>query len=152
IKPGANFTEVFSAEDWLPTLVAAAGGSATVREDSVKGVTLGDKKFKVHIDGYNQLDYLTGKSATGARHEYFYFSDDGDLLAYRDDRFKYHFEVQLATGMNVWRMPITNLRAPIVIDLKSDPFEYSWDASAYWEKWFIERAYLLLPAVSKVAE
>jgi arylsulfatase A-like enzyme len=151
IKPGSNFTELFSAEDWLPTLVAAAGGSATVREDAAKGVTLGTKQFKVHIDGYNQLDYLTGKSATGARKEYAYFSDDGDLLAYRDERYKFHFAVQLSTGMNVWRMPLTPMRAPLIIDLKADPYENAWDASVGWEDWMMKRAYLALPAVAKVS-
>lgn len=150
IKPGSNFMELFSAEDWLPTLVAAAGGSATVREDSAKGVTLGTKNFKVHIDGYNQLDYLTGKTDKGARPDYFYFSDDGNLLAYRDDRFKYHFTIQQAIGMNVWRMPLTTLRAPIMIDLKSDPYENSWDGSAEWERWSAEHTYQVLPAIAKV--
>jgi arylsulfatase len=150
VKPGSNFTELFSAEDWLVTLVAAAGGDPHLREAATKGVTAGGKTFKVHLDGYNQLDYLTGKTAKGARGEYVYFSDDGDLLAYRDERFKYHFEVQLATGMQVWRMPTTKLRAPIMIDLKSDPYEYSWDNSAYWEKWAMEHAYQVLPAVEKV--
>ena len=151
IKPGTNFIELFSAEDWLPTLVAAAGGDPNLRESATKGVKAGAKTFKVHLDGYNQVPYLTGQSPTSARHEYVYFSDDGDLLAYRDDRFKYHFEVQLATGMNVWRMPLTAVRAPIMIDLKSDPYEYSWDASAYWEKFAIEHSFLILPAVAKVS-
>jgi arylsulfatase len=151
IKAGSNFTELFSAEDWLTTLVAAAGGDANLRESAKKGVTAGNKTFKVHLDGYNQLDYLTGKTNKSARPEYFYFSDDGDLLAYRDDRFKFHFVIQQATGMNVWRMPLTPVRAPIIIDLKSDPYEYSWDGSAYWEKFLMEHAYLALPAVAKVS-
>lgn len=150
IKAGTNFTELFSAEDWLTTLVAAAGGDPNLRENAKKGVTAGNKTFKVHLDGYNQLDYLTGKTTKGARSEYFYFSDDGDLLAYRDDRYKFHFSIQQATGMDVWRMPMTTLRTPLIIDLKSDPFEYSWDGSAYWEEWVMKHAYLLLPAVAKV--
>jgi arylsulfatase len=152
IKPGSNFSELFSAEDWLPTFVAAAGGDANLRESATKGVKAGDKTFKVHLDGYNQLPYLTGQSQQSARKEYVYFSDDGELLAYRDERYKYHFEVQLATGMNVWRMPLTSIRAPIMIDLKSDPYEYSWDASAYWEKFAMEHAFLILPAVQKVSQ
>lgn len=150
IKPGSNFTDLFSAEDWLPTLVAAAGGDPNLRESAKKGVKAGDKTFKVHFDGYNQLPYLTGEAPTSARREYYYFSDDGDLLAFRDERFKYHYSVQLATGMAVWRMPLTSLRAPIVIDLKSDPYEYAWDASANWEAWFMKHAYLVLPSAEKV--
>ncbi|MGC4075021.1 MAG: arylsulfatase [Nibricoccus sp.] len=152
IKPGSNFMGLFSAEDWLPTLVAAAGGSATVREDSVKGVKLGDKSFKVHIDGYNQVDYLTGKTDKSARPEYFYFSDDGDLLAYRDERYKFHFTIQEALGMKVWRFPLTTLRAPVMIDLLSDPYEYSWDAAANWEDWAMKHTYIVLPAVAKVGQ
>jgi arylsulfatase A-like enzyme len=150
VKPGTNFTELFSAEDWLPTLVAAAGGSATVREDSIKGVTLGAKSFKVHIDGYNQLPYLTGQSPTSARHEFVYFSDDGDVMAYRDDRFKYIFSAQYAIGIDVWRMPLTQLRAPYMIDLKADPYEYAVDAAMGYNPWLMKHAYMVLPAASKV--
>lgn len=151
IKAGSNFTGLFSAEDWLVTLVAAAGGDPNLRENALKGVTAGNKTFKVHLDGYNQLDYLTGKTSKSARSEYFYFSDDGELLAFRDERYKFHFQVQFATGMNVWRMPSTQMRAPVMIDLKSDPYEYSWDGSAYWERWAMEHTYLVLPAVAKVS-
>ena len=151
IKPGSNFMELFSAEDWLPTLVAAAGGDANLRESATKGVTAGKKTFKVHIDGYNQVPYLTGQTQTSARKEYVYFSDDGDLLAYRDERYKYHFIIQEAIGMKVWRYPLTSLRAPVMIDLKSDPYEYSWDAAPNWEQWAAEHTFLMLPAVAKVA-
>ncbi|VTR91249.1 arylsulfatase : Arylsulfatase OS=Flavobacterium hydatis GN=IW20_13330 PE=4 SV=1: Sulfatase [Gemmata massiliana] len=151
IKPGTNFTELFSAEDWLVTLVAAAGGDPNLRERATKGVQAGDKKFKVHLDGYNQLDYLTGKTDKGARHEFFYFSDDGALVAYRDDRFKYTYQTQNAKGVEVWVQPFTVLRTPQVIDLKSDPYEYSIDASAYYHGWLIDHAYLLLPSVEKVS-
>ena len=152
IKPGSNLTELFSAEDWLPTLVAAAGGDPNLREDATKGVTAGSKKFKVHIDGYNQLDYLTGKTDKGPRHEFYYFSDDGDLMAMRDDRFKYIFMEQKAIGVDVWIEPLTTLRTLQIIDLKSDPYEYSIDASAYYKGWLMDRAFLILPAVSKVAD
>ncbi|MDB5487376.1 MAG: arylsulfatase family protein, partial [Reyranella sp.] len=69
----------------------------------------------------------------------------------RDERFKYIFTAQFSKGMDVWRMPLTPLRAPIMIDLLSDPFENSFDGSAYWEKWVIDRAFLILPAVAKVS-
>src|SRR5690242_9975741 len=70
IKAGSNFTELFSAEDWLPTLVAAAGGDANLRENATKGVKAGDKTFKVHLDGYNQVPYLTSQSSKSPRPEY----------------------------------------------------------------------------------
>lgn len=152
IKPGTNFTELFSAEDWLPTLVAAAGGDTNLRDSVTKGVKEGAKTFKVHLDGYNQLDYLTGKSAKSARPEFIYFDDDGNLVAYRNDRFKFVFAEQMATGMEIWRNPMTQLRGPITIDLKSDPYEYAPGGSIMYEKWMIDRAYMILPAVQKVTQ
>src|SRR5215471_14858370 len=135
IKPGTNFMELFSAEDWLPTFVAAAGGDPNLRESATKGVSAGSKTFKVHLDGYNQLDYLTGKSPTGARHEYYYFSDDGDLMAFREDRFKFTYARQDSIGVTVWMNPLTKLRVPLICDLKSDPYEYSVDASVHYYAW-----------------
>src|SRR5262245_46844031 len=150
IKPGTNFTELFSAEDWLVTFVAAAGGDPNLRESARKGVQAGEKTFKVHLDGYNQLDYLTGKSKAGARHEFFYFSDDGDLMAFRDDRFKFTYAQQDAVGGTVWLMPLTKLRIPIMIDLKSDPYEYAPQASGHYRLWVGDHAFLISPAVATV--
>jgi len=151
IKAGTNFTELFSAEDWLVTLVAAAGGDPNLRENAQKGVKVGDRSFKVYLDGYNQLDYLTGKSPKGARTDFFYFSDDGDLMAFRDERFKYIYSIQKAIGVDVWVEPLTFLRVPQMIDLKSDPYEYSYDASAYYKGWLVDHAFLILPAAQRVA-
>jgi arylsulfatase len=151
IKAGTNFTELFSAEDWLVTLVAAVGGDSNLRENATKGVKAGDKTFKVHLDGYNQLDYLTGKSEKGARHEFFYFSDDGDLMAFRDDRFKFTYARQDSIGVTVWMNPLTKLRVPLICDLKSDPYEYSVDASAYYHGWLMNHAFLVVPSVQVVA-
>jgi len=151
IKAGTISNEVFSHTDMLPTLAAAAGEPDAV-EKLKKGYKSGSKTFKVHIDGYNQLPYLTGQSPTSARHEFAYFSDDGDLMAYRDDRFKYIFGVQYATGMQVWRMPLTQVRAPLMIDLKADPYENSVDASVGYEPWMMKHAYMVLPAVARVGE
>jgi arylsulfatase A-like enzyme len=114
-------------------------------------VQAGSKNFKVHLDGYNQLDYLTSKTDKSARHEFFYFSDDGDLMAYRDDRFKYIYQIQKAIGVKVWVEPLTVLRTPQIIDLLSDPYEYSIDGSAYWDGWAVDHAFLMLPSVAKVA-
>lgn len=149
VKPGTNYSGLFSAEDWLPTLVAAAGGDASLAENVTKGAQEGGKNFKVHLDGYNQVPYLSGKTGT-ARHEFVYFNDDGDLVAYRDDRFKYKFQRQDAHGMEVWRYPMTKMRAPVMIDLLSDPYEYAPSNSAFYETWAMEHAFLILPAAEKV--
>jgi arylsulfatase A-like enzyme len=143
VKPGTKLTDIFAGEDWLPTLLAAAG-VPDIKEKLLQGHTAGDKIFKVHLDGYNQLDYLSGKSPKGRRDEFFYFSDDGDLLAIRYQRFKVHFMIQEATGLDVWRRPFTTLRAPIFFDLEVDPFERGQEGMSYNEWWY-RRSYLAVP-------
>jgi arylsulfatase len=96
------------------------------------------------------VPYLRGEVRESPRSEFVYFDDDGNLVAYRDRRFKYTFAVQYATGMAIWRQPLTTLRAPLLCDLATDPFEYAIDGSANYERWFVERAFLILPAVDKV--
>jgi len=153
IKPGTIVDGLFSAEDWLPTLVAAAGGDSDIKGKLRAGLPVGNKTFKVHIDGYNQLPVLKGEATESPRKEYVYFDDDGNLVAYRDERFKFNFTAQFSTGISVWRMPLTPLRAPLIIDLKADPFEYAFDGSTVmFDKWMMDRTFLILPAVEKVAQ
>lgn len=149
VKPGSNFTGIFSAEDWLPTLVAAAGGDQDIVGKARNGVAAAGKNFKVHLDGYNQVSYLKGETPSH-RHDFVYFDDDGHLVAYRDDRFKYNFAVQMAKGMDIWRNPMMDMRAPVIIDLMTDPYEYAVDGSVGYEKFVMDRAFLILPAVEKV--
>jgi len=99
--------------------------------------------YKVHLDGYDQGDYLAGKAAD-QRKEFFYFSDDGDLLAIRYGRLKVHFMIQEAKGIDVWRRPFTTLRAPIFFDLAVDPFERG-DEGMNYNDWWYRRAYLAVP-------
>lgn len=151
IKAGTVYNGIFSAEDWLPTLVAAAGGDNDIVAKTLNGVQEGSKHFRVHLDGYNQLPYLTGQAQESPRHEFFYFSDDGDLMAARIDRWKFNYLRQDAKGMAVWREPMVVLRIPIIEDLRADPFEYAWDhGSAYYEKWMMDHAFLALPSAEKV--
>jgi arylsulfatase A-like enzyme len=151
IKPGTIVDGLFSAEDWLPTIVAAAG-DPDVKSKLLKGHQAGTKTFKVHLDGYNQLPVLKGETTDSPRKEFVYFDDDGNLVAYRDERFKYSFAIQYAKGMEIWRNPMTTLRGPTIVDLKTDPFEYAVDGSILYEKWMIDRAFLILPAVEKVGQ
>ncbi len=143
IKPGTVHNDIFAHEDMLPTLLAAAG-VPDVKEQLLKGMKVGNKTFKVHLDGYNVTDTLAGKSPS-PRHEFFYFNDDGSLVCLRYDQWKIVFAEQRAHGFDVWEEPFVTLRVPRIFNLRSDPFEegtHSWDN---W-KWRADRLFLLVPA------
>ena len=150
VKPGSKFPGIFAGEDWMPTILAAAG-DPNIKEKLLKGHQAGDKTFKVHLDGFNQMDYLAGKSDKSARNEFFYFSDDGDLLALRYERMKIHFMVQDATGIDVWRNPFRTLRAPIFFDLEVNPFEHGQEGMGY-DDWWYRRAYIAIPVQNIVGK
>ena len=123
IQPGSVSNDIVSALDWLPTLMAATG-DPDIKDKLLKGYQAGNRTYKVHLDGYNQLPYLTGQQPRGARKEFVYFNDDGDLVALRYENWKFVFEEQRATGtMRIWAEPFTKLRVPKLFDLRSDPYE-----------------------------
>jgi arylsulfatase len=127
IAPGQVYNGIVSHLDWLPTLLAAAG-EPNIKEKLLKGHQVGSKTFKIHLDGYNQLDYWTGKTDTSARKEFFYFSDDGDLTGLRYDNWKIVFMEQRAAGtLRVWAEPFTPLRVPKIFNLLTDPYERADD-------------------------
>jgi arylsulfatase A-like enzyme len=141
VEPGTIFKEMFAAEDWLPTFMAAAGQPA-IADRLLEGHRIGDTTYKVHLDGHDQTGYLSGKHT--ARKSFFYFSDDGDLLALRHGRWKAHFKVQNATGLEMWRSEFENLRAPLLFDLAIDPFERGTEG-IYYDEWLFRRAYIIVP-------
>src|SRR5208283_2103967 len=120
-----------------------------VKERLLEGHKVGETTYNVHLDGYDQRAMLSSKGTT-ARQEFFYFSDDGVLLALRYERVKIHFTVQRATGIAVWRDPFTTLRAPMFYDLEIDPFERG-DTGFGYDRWWYERAFLALPIQAIVA-
>ncbi|MGL5168484.1 MAG: arylsulfatase [Afipia sp.] len=123
VQPGSVSNDTVSGLDWLPTLMAAAG-DPDIKDKLLKGYQTGSKTWKVHLDGYNQLPYLTGQQPRSARKEFFYLNDDGDLVAMRYENWKIVFEEQRATGtMRIWAEPFTKLRVPKIFDLRSDPYE-----------------------------
>ena len=140
IQPGKVVTGIVGANDWMPTLLAAAG-VPDIKEKLLAGHTAGNKTFKVHIDGYNQLPTLTG-DAESPRQAFFYFNDDGELVAARFGRWKANFAVQRAHGMQVWMEPFIHMRVPYIMDLKMDPFERAPENSNQYYHWFIQNAYL----------
>ena len=121
IKPGTIINDIFAHEDWAPTLLAAAG-EPDVKVKLTKGFQVNGKTVKVQLDGYNQMDLLSGKGP-GRRKEFFYFSDDGDLTGLRYNKWKIVFLEQRAHGIEVWRDPLIAQRVPKIFDIHADPFE-----------------------------
>jgi arylsulfatase len=150
IKSGTVLNDVFAHEDMLPTLLAAAG-DPDVKQKLLKGMKVGAKTFKVHLDGYNLTDALAGKSPS-PRHEFFYFSDEGSLVGLRYDQWKVVFAEQRAHGLDVWQDPMVQLRFPKLFNLRSDPFETADHDSIDYGRWRIERAFVLVPAQQFVGQ
>lgn len=146
IKPGSVSNDLVSHLDWAPTLLAAAG-APDIKEKLQKGYQLGEMTYKVHLDGFNQLPYLTGQEKKSARESFFYFSDDGDLTGLRYDNWKVVFAQQRATGtLAVWSEPFVKTRIPLLINLRTDPYERApITSNTYWD-WYLDHVYLLTPA------
>ena len=151
IKPGQVSNVVISQEDWMPTLLAAAG-TPDIKEKLLTGYAVGKKTFKVHVDGYNFLPYLTGQTKESPRKEFFYFSDDGGLVGLRYDRWKMVFQEQRAESFDVWQEPMVTLRIPKLFDLRGDPFERADHEGIDYPRWRVERVYLLVPAQAIVGQ
>ena len=143
--------DIASHQDWLPTFLAAAG-EPDISEKLLKGHKVGDKTFKVHIDGYNLLPYLTGEAKESPRKFFFYISDDGDILAIRMGDWKMVLMEQRAKQLMCWFEPFVKLRAPKMFNLRRDPFERADENSnTYWD-WVISHAYLLYGMQALVAQ
>jgi arylsulfatase A-like enzyme len=151
IKAGEISNQMMSGLDWFPTLVAAAG-NPDVKDQLLKGTDLSGKQAKVHLDGYNQLPYLTGQDPKSARTEFYYFNDEGDLVAYRYNDWKLVFEEQRAPGgFSVWANPFTALRVPKVFNLRMDPYERADVVSDQYYDWMAKNAYLVQYGLYRVA-
>jgi arylsulfatase len=152
IKAGSVSNEIMSHLDWMPTFLAIAG-EPNIKEKLRKGHKAGNKTFHVHLDGYNQLPHLTGESPKSARQEFFYFSDDGDLVALRYDNWKLVFMEQRAQGtLNIWAEPFTPLRVPRMFNLRTDPYERAPITSNTYFDWLIDRVFLVVPAQAIVGQ
>ena len=146
IKAGTVSNEIISHEDWLPTLLAAAG-EPEIGEKLKAGHTIGDTTYKVHLDGYNFLPHFTGEAAKGPRPGFFYFSDDGDLVSLRYDNWKVVFaEQRMAGTIQIWAEPFVFLRIPKIFNLRTDPYERADITSNTYGDWMIDRAYIMYAA------
>jgi len=151
IKPGTIVNEIIAHEDMIPTFLAAAG-DPEIKEKLKKGATIGGKQFKVHLDGYNFKPYLEGKTEKGPRAEFFYFSDDGNLLCLRYNNWKVVFAEQRSHGFEVWQDPFVQLRFPKLINLRMDPFERADQEAIGYGQWRADRMFALVPAQAFVAK
>ncbi|RKF19701.1 arylsulfatase [Alginatibacterium sediminis] len=152
IEAGSISNEIMHHMDWLPTFAAVAGDDG-IKDKLREGYRAGDKDFKVHLDGYNFLPYLTGEEEKGRREEIFYFTDDGDLAALRFNQWKAVFMEQRVTGtLQIWAEPFVTLRLPKIFNLRTDPYENADITSNTYYDWLIDHAYLLVPAQTYVGE
>jgi arylsulfatase A-like enzyme len=150
IKPGTQINDITSLEDFVPTLLAAAG-EPDLKTKLLTGYKAGDQTYKVHLDGYNLMPALQGKSEW-PRHEFFYWNDGGSLVGLRYDRWKIVFQEQRAHGFDVWQDPTVTLRMPKLFDLRADPFERADHESIGYGVWRVDHAYAILPAVGYVSQ
>ena len=136
IEPGRVINDICSLQDFIPTF-AAANGEPDLVEKVKKGYKIGDKTFKVHLDGFNLMPFLSGKEEKSPRDGFIYWSDDGDCMAMRMGRFKIVFAEQRSKGLDVWREPLSEMRIPKFFDLRADPFERGEESFKY-NDWFVE--------------
>ena len=153
IEAGSVSNEIMHHMDWLPTFLAIAGEPEIKEKLKAGGVEAIGREYKAHLDGYNSLPFLLGETDESPRHEVFYFSDDGDLTALRYDDWKVVFlEHRFPQTLRAWAEPWTELRIPLLFNLRRDPYERSnITSNTYWD-WYLNHVFLLLPAADYVSQ
>jgi arylsulfatase len=141
---GTTLNGLVAHEDWMPTFLAAAG-MPDVKERLMKGDTFAGRKYRAHPDGYNMLDYLSGKTKESPRKEFWYVNDDGQIVAARYQDWKVVFLENRGEQFGVWREPFVELRVPLLFNLRRDPFEKAQHNSNTYNDWFLERVFVLVP-------
>ena len=150
IKPGTVINDIGAHEDMLSTLLAAAG-DPNVKEDLLKGKKVGGRNYKVHLDGYDLGPAFRGE-AEWPRKEFIYWTDDGNVAALRYNNWKITFLRQDHHGVDVWTQPFTTLRAPMLANLRMDPFERAWDESIGYSQWWVDHMFVFAPAGAYVGQ
>ena len=152
IKPGSVSNQIVGHHDWLPTLLAMAGDE-DVTQKLLKGYKVGDMTYKVHLDGYNLVPYLTGQAEKSPRESFLYCNDDQQLTGLRYDNWKMVFMEQRAPGtLRIWAEPFTTLRVPKIFNLRLDPYERADITSNTYYDWLIDHVFLLVPAQDYVGK
>jgi arylsulfatase len=148
---GVTLNGVVSHQDWLPTLAAAAGTS-DIKERLLEGAKLNGRTYKNHIDGYNMLDYLKGETPESPRKGFVYVNDDGDIVAVRWEDWKVVYQENRGRRFGVWREPFTDLRVPLLFNLRRDPFERAQHNANVYEDWALDRVFILFGANKLAAQ
>jgi arylsulfatase A-like enzyme len=148
---GVTLNGIVAHEDWLPTFAAAAGDT-TVKQRLLVGADINGRHYRNHLDGYDQLDYLTGVSKQSARHEFWYVNDDGQVVAARYDDWKVVFLENRGQAFGVWREPFIELRVPLLFNLRRDPFERAQHNANTYDDWFLSRAFVVVPIQAMAAD
>jgi arylsulfatase len=143
-QKGVTLNGIVSHEDWLPTFAAIAGDK-NVKERLLKGTNINGRTYRNHLDGYDLNDYLSGKTKESPRREFWYVNDDGQVVASRYDDWKVVFLENRGQAFGVWREPFTELRVPLLFNLRRDPFEKSQHNSNTYNDWFLDRVFILVP-------
>jgi arylsulfatase A-like enzyme len=152
IKPDQVSNEIVAHLDWLPTLLAVAG-DAQVTDKLLKGYKVGDMTYKVHLDGFNLVPYLTGQVAKSPRESFFYINDDQQLVGLRYDNWKFVFMEQRAQGtLRIWAEPFVTLRIPKIFNIRTDPYERADITSNTYYDWLLDHAFQLVPAQAIVGQ
>lgn len=151
IKPGTISNEIAAHEDMATTLLAAAG-DPDIKSELLKGKRISGRNYKVHLDGYNLLPALKGE-AEWPRKEFIYWTDDGSVAAMRYQNMKVTFLKQNAVGLKVWQTPFEELRAPLLTNLRMDPFERAEEENAVgYQRWYLDRMFMIAPAAGYVGQ
>ncbi len=141
---GKTLNGIVAHEDWLPTFAAVAG-APDIKDRLRDGADINGRHYRNYIDGYNLLDYLDGKTDASPRHEFWYVNDDGQVVAARYDDWKVVFLENRGQAFGVWREPFTELRVPLLFNLRRDPFEKAQHNSNTYNDWFLDRPFVIVP-------
>ena len=148
---GVTLNGLVSHEDWLPTFAAIAG-APDIKERLLKGTEINGRTYRNYLDGYNMLDYLSGKAKESPRNEFWYVNDDGQIVAARYQDWKVVFLENRGQAFGVWREPFTELRVPLLFNLRRDPFEKAQHNSNTYNDWFLDRPFVVVPIQGMAAK